>query len=139
MPEVWRGLLALAYAAPLALFLARNNHDDNFAYSEIFQRQATPDIAFVQLHRGAALCENLAFCYWAHKDAAVDVFNVSEQFKTGTRADSNLIHLISARHFGVIQLDTLQPFALGPHVRAALDRAYRVDHIDDNGVFLLAR
>lgn len=134
-----RGLLALAYAAPLALFLGRNFHDDNFAYTEGFQRQGPLDVAFVAVGRGPALCEELALCYWANKAAEVDVFNVSEQFKTGARSADALAALMRTRHFGVIQVASLEPFALGPAARAALAAGYRVHHIDDNGVFLVPR
>lgn len=139
LPLAWRGLLAFAYAAPLALFLARNFHDGNFAYTEGFQRRGPLDAAFVALLKGPALCEQLSLCYWADKPAEVDVFNMSEQFKTGARSDDGLAGLVRARHFAVIQLDSLEPFALGPKIRNALDGAYRVHHIDDNGVFLIPR
>jgi hypothetical protein len=135
----WRGLLTLAYAAPLALFLGRHFQDDNFGYTEGFQRQGPLDVAFVAMSKGPALCENLALCYWADKPAEVDVFNMSERFKTGARSADGLAALVQARHYGVIQLESLQPFALGENTRTALAAAYRVHHIDDNGVFLVPR
>jgi hypothetical protein len=139
VPQRWHGLLALAYAAPLALFLAENFHDGNFGYTEGFQRQAPADISLVAIARGPALCEQLSLCYWAAKPAAVDVFNMSEQFQTGARRPEGLAQLIKSRQFGVIQVDSLNPFSLGPKVRQALEAAYRVHHIDDNGVFLVPR
>ncbi|HWA69227.1 MAG TPA: hypothetical protein VG821_05265, partial [Rhizomicrobium sp.] len=108
-------------------------------YSEVFQRQAPLDIAFVAVKAGPALCENLALCYWAGKEPTVDVFNTAEQFKTGARSDAGLVAQIRGHYFHVIQLDSLDDFALGPHVHAALNAAYRVDHIDDNGAFLVPR
>ena len=139
LPDPWRGPLALGLAAPLALFLARNFHDGNFAYSEGFQRQAGPDIAFLTLARGPTLCESLSLCYWAGKPATLDVFNTAEAFKTGARSDEGLAAQIRQRKFAAIQMDSLTDFALGARVRGALETAYRVDHIDDNGVFLVPR
>ena len=98
-PSAWRGLLALAYAAPLALFLALNFEDGNFAYTEAFQKQAPLDIAFLEIGRGPALCEMLSLCYWAGKRAEVDVFNVGEQFLTGARSDDGLAGLVRAQPF----------------------------------------
>lgn len=139
VPLAWRGWLGFAYAAPLVLFLARNFHDGNFAYSEGFQRRGALDVAFVALPKGPALCEQLSLCYWADKEAQVDVFNMSEQFRTGARRPETLAGLVRARHFAVVQLDSLEPFALGPQVQAALHDGYRVHHIDDNGAFLVPR
>jgi hypothetical protein len=100
---------------------------------------AVQDTEFLRAHRGPALCETLAFCYWAGKPPAVDVFNAGQQFATNTRNDVPLIQLIDARKFSAIQFDTLSPFALGHRVREAVNRSYRVDHTNDDGVFLVPR
>ena len=139
LPPAWHGFLAFAYAAPLALFLARNFHDSSFGYTEIFQRQAPLDIGQLAVAHGPALCEQLSLCYWAGKPAEVDVFNMSEQILTSTRKADGLAQLVRAHRFGIIQLDSLEPFTLGPKVHQALNAAYRVHHIDDNGVFLVPR
>ena len=139
IPVPWRGPLAFFYALPLALFLARNFHDGNFAYTEGFQKQAPLDSAFIAVRSGPALCEMLSLCYWADKPAEADLFNLSEQFKTGARSDEQLAGLMRARFFHVVQLDSLDAFPLGIKVKTAMDAAYRVDHIDDNGVFLVPR
>jgi hypothetical protein len=47
--------------------------------------------------------------------------------------------MIAAQRFSAVQLDTLTPFALGSNVRRAMDRAYRIDHANDDGVFLVPR
>lgn len=127
----------LALVLPLALFLFFHFGDDNFAYTPAFRAQAARDIAFVK--SGPALCEQLSLCYWAAEQDPVDVFNVGEQIATGRRSDAVLIHLLEARHFQAIQLESLEPFALGPQVRAALLKSYRLDHEDDNGVFFTPR
>ncbi|HEY0283735.1 MAG TPA: glycosyltransferase family 39 protein, partial [Rhizomicrobium sp.] len=49
---------------------------------------AQKDIAFLAARPGPALCEMQSFCYWARKPAAVDVFNLSQQFATGARSDA---------------------------------------------------
>jgi len=139
MRAEWRGLMALCCTAPLALYLGLHFHDDNFSFTEAFQRQATPDIAFLALHDGPALCETLALCYWAGKSATVDVFNMSEQFKTGARSDDTLAAQLGQRKFKSLQFTSLSDFALGPKIHQALKAAYRVDHIDDNGAFLVPR
>lgn len=100
---------------------------------------AKQDIAFLRAQHGPAFCETLAYCYWAGKDAEVDVFNTGQQFATHSRNDDVLIRMISARRFAAIQLDTLLPFALGAPVHRVLDDAYRTDHADDDGVFLVLR
>jgi len=100
---------------------------------------AKQDIAFLRAHNGPALCETLAYCYWAGKAAEVDVFNTGQQFATHSRSDDALVRVIDTGHFAAIQLDTLSPFALDARVRQAMNRAYRVDHANDDGVFLVPR
>jgi hypothetical protein len=100
---------------------------------------ANQDIAFLRARPGPALCETLAYCYWAGKAPEVDVFNAGQQFATHSRSADTLMQMISAQRFAAIQLDTLSPFALGDRVHLVLDRAYRVDHTNDDGVFLIPR
>jgi hypothetical protein len=100
---------------------------------------AAQDISFLRAHPGPALCETLGYCYWAGKPAIVDVFNTGQQFATHERKDSTLICLIEARQFSALQFDTLSPFALGVNVRNAVAQNYRVDHQDDDGVFMVPR
>jgi len=100
---------------------------------------AQADIAFLKSHEGPALCEMLSLCYWAGKRGDVDVFNLGQAYATHARGERPLIALIEARHFRVLEFDSLDDFALGSAVRKAVLSAYRVDHIDDNGVFLLPR
>jgi hypothetical protein len=122
---------------PLAVFLALHFDDDNFAYTPAFRAQAARDIGF--LKTGPALCEQLTLCYWSGERDPVDVFNVGQQIATARRSPAALTALLEARHFRALQFDTLEPFALGPAVRTALLRNYRIDHEDDNGVFFRPR
>ena len=135
----YSGMIALACAIPLGLMLKLNFHDDNFAYKEAFRRQAQPDIVFFALRPGPALCEDLALCYWAGKDATVDVFNAGEAVAAHAQSSSALVTLFDAETFSAMQFYSLKPFALGAEARAALLAHYRVDHEDDNGVFLVRR
>jgi hypothetical protein len=135
----WTGVAALTMAAPLALCLLRTYSQANFPYTEVFAREVPRDIAFLRLHPGPAICENLTLCYWAGKDDPVDVFNLSEAFKTHARSDADLVRLIDSGHFGSVVVDRMDDFAFGPDVKAALLAHYRVSRDDDNGIFLEPR
>jgi hypothetical protein len=100
---------------------------------------ARGDTAFIRAHDGSALCETLSFCFWAGKTPQVDVFNTAQQFATGRRSDKELAGMIDDRKFATLQFDSLDFFALGPHVRAAVDKAYRLDHQDEYGAFFVPR
>ena len=70
-------LAAVLIAAPLGFTLALNHAAANFTHGEAFAREAPLDIAFLEVHPGPALCEDLTLCYWAEKSGPVDVFNLS--------------------------------------------------------------
>jgi len=127
-------LFAIALAPPL-LFLALNWDDNHFVFGGDFAAQTAGDIAFVRAHPGPALCAQLSLCQWAGAPAQVDVFNIGEAIKTGARDPAPLVHAILARRLAVIQLDDMD--ALGPAVKAAIAKAYRLDHESDNGRFFL--
>ncbi len=139
IPKHWVGPLALFAALPLALYLARNTAAANFPFSEGFAREAPQDIGFLRAHPGPALCEDLTLCWWAGKDEAVDVFNLSEAIASGRRNDADLAHLLETQYFGSIALSSMTPFALGPHLKRVLMAHYRAARQDDNGVFLERR
>ena len=136
LPPRWTGIAALMLAVPLALYMERNYRADNFNYTEVFARETPNDIGFIKIHPGPALCENLALCYWAGKSEPVDVFNLSQAFKTHARSDDDLVGLIEERHFGSVVVDSLRDFPFGPRVKAALMAHYRVSREDDDGIFL---
>jgi hypothetical protein len=139
VPKPWVGPLALFVVLPLALYLARNIAAANFAFSEGFAREAPQDIGFLRAHPGPALCEDLTLCWWAGKEDAVDVFNLSQAIASGRRSDADLAHLFETRYFGSIALSSMMPFALGPHLKSVLLAHYRTVRQDDNGVFLERR
>jgi hypothetical protein len=142
----WQALVAMLLLLPLTsgLFQAaagQDWRDPDFWLHPMEGEAATArgDIAFIQAHSGRALCETLSLCYWAGKPADVDVFNTSQQFATGGRSDADLIRQIDAHAFAVMEFDSLEPFALGPRVKATVLKAYRIDHTNDEGVFLVPR
>jgi hypothetical protein len=136
-------LAAAALAAPL-LFAAWKTESwrDADYWLHPMREEASltqEDIAFFVARQGPALCEMQSFCYWARKPAAVDVFNVGQQFDTGARSDAPLVALIAARRFSVIQFDPDSPYSLGENVHNAIAHAYRLDHEDDYGTFYVPR
>ena len=142
---VCTGAIVTAYLLPLAFGLWSGFSvdwlDTDYWFHPLRDEAvlANQDIAFLRAHRGPALCETLAYCYWAGKAPEVDVFNTGQQFATHSRSDTALSQMISARDFAAIQLDALSPFALGDRVHSVLDRAYRIDHTNDDGAFLIPR
>jgi hypothetical protein len=136
LPKRWIGPLALFAAAPLGLYLVNHQAESNFPFTEAFAREAPLDIGFIEVHPGPALCEDLTLCFWAQKEEPVDVFNLSQALKTGARSDGDLAHLFETQYFGCVMLSSMEPFALGPHLKSVLLAHYRVAHEDNNGVFL---
>ena len=145
-----RAALRTALALPLLVILllgvaqassGEDWRDPDFWRHPMAEDAATAqrDIAFIHARPGRALCEMSSFCYWAGKPAEVDLFNTGQQFATGARSDADLIRQIDARAFAVMEFDTLEPFALGPRVKAAVFKAYRIDHTDDDGVRLVPK
>lgn len=140
-----RSVWATLYALPIVLVVWQAS-DSEWLSSDYWIHPAHAeavvahrDIVFLKAHPGPALCEMLSLCYWAGKEADVDVFNVEQQFLTGARNDASLMQQINRRTFSALQFESLSPFALTPHIRDAVIRNYRVDHTNDDGVFLLPR
>ena len=137
--------VSFAYGLPLLAGLALNWNSDwltrDYWSLPLAEETANAevDITFLKLHDGPALCEMLSLCYWAGKREQVDVFNLGQAYATHRQSDTALVRLIDAHYFRAIGFDTLDDFALGKSVRQAVMRAYRVDHSDENGVFLLPR
>ena len=98
---------------------------------------ASSDIAFLKSRKGPAMCEELSLCYWAGKPAEVDVFNLGQRYATGADSDEALVMAIDAGRFAAVQMDSLDD--LTPRVKAAFGHAYRLDHEDDAGIFLVRR
>jgi hypothetical protein len=134
-------LVAATYAAPLFYTAATSEQwrdPDSWIHPLRDEAEiARQDIALIASRPGPALCEMQSFCYWAGKPAAVDVFNVGQQFDTGARSDALLTRQIEARRFAVIQFDPDSPYSLGQNVHDAMARSYRLHHSDDYGAFYI--
>jgi len=106
-----RSMLAVAFAllplvaSALAVYRAPLDPASSLASRMARAPAFEADIAFVASRRGSALCEDLALCFWAGKPAEVDVVNLAQHVKRGTRSPGELVHLIDARHFGVVQVN----------------------------------
>ena len=137
--------LAMAFALPflvgLILFYDSEWLEQGFWLHPFEEevRGAHRDVAFLKAQNGPVACEMQSLCYWAGQKAEIDVFNLGQAYATRARSDNDLIRLIEARHYAALEFDSLTDFALGPNVRKALAGAYRVDHQDENGVFLVPR
>ncbi|HEX4294301.1 MAG TPA: hypothetical protein VHZ29_09215 [Rhizomicrobium sp.] len=143
--ELHKVLAAFAYVVPLLCGLALA-YDGAWLTRDFWLHpardeaaMAAADIDFLKARDGPALCEMLSLCYWAGKPAEVDVFNLGQAFATRARSDDALVRLVEARRFRAVQFDSMDEFALGPRVKDAFARNYRVDHEDGDGVFLMPR
>jgi len=141
----WTPALVLAFVLPLlaGMILAYDSEwlEQDFwlhPFAEEAQ-SAHRDIAFLSAQNGPVACEMQSLCYWAGKKAEIDVFNLGQAYATRARSDNDLIRLIEHRHYAALEFDSLTAFALGPNVRKALASSYRIDHQDENGVFLVPR
>ncbi len=140
-----RAAAAIVYMLPLAagLTLSWDNSwlERDFWLHPLSEEaaMANADIAFIESHHGPALCETLSFCYWAKKSEDVDVFNLGQAYATRKRSDDALVLLLNARRYASIEFDSMDDFALTPHVKQTLLRDYRVDHANDEGIFLVPR
>jgi hypothetical protein len=141
----WAAFAAVVFALPLAAGVALN-WDDAWLERDFWlrpmsseARTARADIAFLQRQEGPALCEMLSLCYWAGKAEEADVFNLGQAYATRARGDDALVRALDRQHYKSIEFDSLDDFALTPRVRQVLLRRYRIDHRNDEGVFLLPR
>ena len=128
-PSRARWMLAIAFALlPLvAALLAIRSASIDPSSSRASRLARAPafeeDIAWVAARNGPALCEDLALCFWAGKPAAVDVVNLRQHIARGTRSIDDLVRLIDARFYAVIQIDARHSL-LDPAARDALQRSY---------------
>ncbi len=83
------------------------------------------DVALIASRPGPALCEELALCFWAGKPAEVDVFNLQQRIIHGSPHANDIVNLLDARYFSIIQLDT-PGRPLGQAFVAALSRDYMI-------------
>ena len=141
----WKPGLVMAFVLPLLAGLALS-YDSEWLERDFWLHpfseeadSARRDIAFLRAQNGPVACEMLSLCYWAGKKAEIDVFNLGQAYVTRARSENDLIRLIEGRRYAALEFDSLTDFALGPRVRKALAGSYRIDHEDENGVFLVPR
>lgn len=143
VPHITGRALAVTSVVPLVFFAITNSdwRDWTFWFHPMREETALAkqDIEFLRAHAGPAMCENLGLCYWAGKQAEVDVFNLDQQLRAGARDPGAFLRDIAARRFAVIEFDETEPYPLPSVAQRAIVRFYRVDHTDDDGVFLVPR
>jgi dolichyl-phosphate-mannose-protein mannosyltransferase len=140
----WGGWLALAYVISLAWLL--RGVDGDWTSRDYWYRPmnddrkvAAAEISLLRSEPNPVLCEMLSLCYWAGRQAEVDVFNIDQAMRAGARPDTQLVHQIEAKRFSLIELESLKPFPLSGGVEQALLRNYTVVRTDDERVFLKPR
>ena len=136
-------IFAVLCVAPLAVIALRAQDWRDLSFWDSPMREdaavATADIGFLRARSGPAMCEDLTFCYWAGKQATVNVFNLDQQFETGARDPAGFLRLIRTRYFRTIELDETDPFPFPKVVETVILRNYRLDHQDDEGSFFIPR
>lgn len=140
----WSGWLALAYVISLAWLL--RGVDGDWTSRAYWHRPlnddrkiAAAEISLLRSEPNPVLCEMLSLCYWAGRQAEVDVFNIDQAIRAGARPDTQLVRQIDAKRFSLIELESLKPFPLSGGVEQALLRNYTVVRTDDARVFLKPR
>jgi hypothetical protein len=134
------GRVAAAYlAAPaFALVLSVSDHwltADGWLH-EKRAAAAKRDVAFIAGEPGRALCEDLALCFWAGKPVEVDVFNTQQRILAGSLQSADLVRLLDARYYGILELGN-PGRRLGAAFDDALARNYRLlREVDDRHLFV---
>jgi len=132
--------VALAFLAAPALALAVNASihwlSPRFWFDPRWSETSTAaaDIEFVRRHDGAALCEDMALCYWAGKPNEADFFNLHERLRREPWRVEPLVRRLNNREFSVADVVD-DDRNLGPQFMDALTRNYRVDHSSQWGTF----
>jgi len=94
-------LPVLFVAVPERLIEARTA----FKYGQQIAAEVSEDVHFLATPSGPVACENLALCYWAGKGFEMDLFLTGQKVASGRVNERDLIELIGAHHFAVIQID----------------------------------
>jgi hypothetical protein len=142
--ESWIAIAAILYVAPLAFLLPRVAEDWMSATYWLHpvadeRRDAAAEIALLRANPEPVLCEMLSLCYWAGKTAEVDVFNIDQRIRVDVRSERPLVHMIEAKHFALIELESLKPFPIAGGSEEALARNYKIVRRDDERVFFSPR
>jgi len=101
------------------------------------------DVARIREVAGPVACETTALCYWAGKGFELDYFNARQAMLTGRSGEDNVLSLLRAQKFSLIQLQDRLPGArLSPPVQgemAVLDSNYVEVHHSGTGIYLAPR
>ena len=66
-------------------------------------------VAALSAAPGPAICEILAYCYWAGKPFEVEPFNLSQRMLAGAGADATLVERLRRREFAAAAVDGSPP------------------------------
>jgi hypothetical protein len=135
---------AILYLAALAFLLP--NVDGDWMNIDYWlhpmaeeRREAASEIALLKAAPEPVLCEMLSLCYWAHKTAEVDVFNMDQRIRADVRSEVPLVRMIGSKRFAIIELETLKPFPIAGAAEQTLRNNYKIVRRDDERVFLSPR
>ena len=139
-----RPLLAVAFAllplvaATLAIRRASIEPSESLASRMARAPAFESDIAFIASRSGPAWCEDLALCFWAGKPPAVDVFNLEQHIRRGTRTIDDLLRQIDRHDYAVVQINGRHSL-LDAAARDAVQRSYVVARQSPSGILLVPR
>jgi hypothetical protein len=102
------------------------------------ESDAARDIEFLRAANGPAFCEELALCYWAGKPQEVDLFNLEQRIRLGSRTADEVLSLVEWQYFGAIQLPPGRSY-FDDRFAGVLSKAYTVDHVSRYGLFFVRR
>ena len=101
------------------------------------------DITRIRNVPGPVACETAALCYWAGKGFELDYFNARQALLTGRSGADNVLSILRAQAFDLIQLQDLKPSVRlspdAPGEMAVLDSNYVEVHHSATGLYLVPR
>lgn len=100
------------------------------------QVEAQRVIAHLSKAKGDVLCSDLAFCYWARKPAAIDVFNLQQHYRTHPEDAAGFIDALDNQLFSLVQVSSLAWMESVPAVGPALSAHYVVEREGRYGLLL---
>jgi hypothetical protein len=101
------------------------------------------DVARIREAGGLVACETSALCYWAGKGFDLDYFNARQAVLTGRSSRDDVLALLRAQKFVLIQLQDRKPGIRlspeAPNEMAVLDSNYVEVHHSATGIYLVPR
>jgi hypothetical protein len=96
---------------------------------------AAQDIEYIKDKTDPVICENLALCYWARREFAVDLFNAGQLMKKSERDADRFVKLIRQGRFPLIQIEGRNGMSrrIPEEVNVAIQTHYRVDRVSLTG------